>query len=248
METLEGRSAAARAPEMTAAVVELREVTKTYGTGPAAVHALRGVSLRIAAGEFVAVMGPSGSGKSTCMNIIGCLDAPSSGEYLFEGVAVGRLSREQRALLRRHYLGFVFQGYNLLNRTTALENVELPLVYRRVPARERAERARRALATVGLAAWSHHTPGELSGGQQQRVAIARAIATEPAVILADEPTGNLDTARSREIMELLVTLNRERGITIVMVTHEADMAAYARRIVQFVDGRVAADAPNPRRP
>jgi putative ABC transport system ATP-binding protein len=229
-------------------VVELRNVTKTYGTGSAAVHALRGVTLRIAAGEFVAVMGPSGSGKSTCMNILGCLDVPSSGDYLFEGVEVGRLSREQRALLRRHYLGFVFQGYNLLNRTTALENVELPLVYRRVPAREREVRARRALETVGLAAWSHHTPGELSGGQQQRVAIARAIATEPAVILADEPTGNLDTARSREIMELLVALNRDRGITIVMVTHEADMAAYARRIVQFVDGLVASDRPNPGRP
>jgi len=231
-------------PVVAPPVVELREVTKTYGSGAAAVEALRGVSLRIAAGEFVAVMGPSGSGKSTCMNIIGCLDVPSTGEYLFEGLEVGRLSREQRALLRRHYLGFVFQGYNLLNRTTALENVELPLVYRRVPARERKARALRALATVGLEAWSHHTPGELSGGQQQRVAIARAIATEPAVILADEPTGNLDTARSREIMELLVALNREQGITIVMVTHEADMAAYARRIVQFVDGLVASDRPN----
>jgi putative ABC transport system ATP-binding protein len=227
-------------------VVELRDVTRTYGTGTAAVHALRGVSLRIAVGEFVAVMGPSGSGKSTCMNILGCLDVPSTGDYLFEGVEVGRLSRAQRALLRRHYLGFVFQGYNLLNRTTALENVELPLVYRRVPTRERKARALRALRTVGLEAWSHHTPGELSGGQQQRVAIARAIATEPAVILADEPTGNLDTARSREIMELLVALNRKQGITIVMVTHEADMAAYAQRIVQFVDGLVASDRPNPR--
>jgi len=247
METLEGPRAAA-VPVMTdTPVVELRSVTKTYGAGSAAVHALGGVSLRIAAGEFVAVMGPSGSGKSTCMNIIGCLDVPTTGEYLFEGVAVGGLSREQRALLRRHYLGFVFQGYNLLNRTTALENVELPLVYRRVPARGRAERARQALAAVGLEAWADHTPSELSGGQQQRVAIARAIATEPAVILADEPTGNLDTARSREIMDLLVTLNRERGITIVMVTHEADMAAYARRIVQFIDGLVASDQPNPRR-
>lgn len=234
-------------PRVVAPVIELRDVTKTYGSGAAAVHALRGVSLSIAVGEFVAVMGPSGSGKSTCMNIIGCLDVPSTGDYLFEGVEVGRLSREQRALLRRHYLGFVFQGYNLLNRTTALENVELPLVYRRVTARERKARALRALATVGLEAWSHHTPGELSGGQQQRVAIARAIATAPAVILADEPTGNLDTARSREIMELLVALNREQGITIVMVTHEADMAAYARRIVQFVDGLVASDGPNPRR-
>jgi len=222
-------------------VVELRAVTKTYGSGQAAVHALRGVDLRIDHGEFVAVMGPSGSGKSTCMNIVGCLDTPTSGSYLFEGVEVGRLSREQRALLRRHHLGFVFQGYNLLNRTSALENVELPLLYRGVAQREREAGARRALATVGLEDWAHHTPGELSGGQQQRVAIARALVTEPTVILADEPTGNLDTERSREIMQLLVALNRERGITIVMVTHEADMAAYARRVVRFVDGRVESD-------
>jgi len=223
-------------------VIELRGVTKTYGAGSAAVEALCGVDLRIGAGEFVAVMGPSGSGKSTCMNIVGCLDVPTSGAYLFEGTDVGRLTRAQRALLRRHYLGFVFQGYNLLGRTSALENVELPLVYRGLPPRERRARARRALATVGLEAWGHHTPGELSGGQQQRVAIARAVVTEPTVILADEPTGNLDTARSREIMALLVALNRERGITIVMVTHEAEMAAYARRIVHFVDGRVESDA------
>jgi putative ABC transport system ATP-binding protein len=222
-------------------VVELREVTKTYGSGQAAVHALRGVDLGIDPGEFVAVMGPSGSGKSTCMNIIGCLDSPTSGSYLFEGVEVGRLSRQQRALLRRHHLGFVFQGYNLLNRTSALENVELPLLYRGVAQRERSAGARRALATVGLEDWAHHTPGELSGGQQQRVAIARALVTEPTVILADEPTGNLDTERSREIMELLAALNRERGITIVMVTHEADMAAYARRVVRFVDGHVESD-------
>jgi len=231
---------AALAPRATY-VVELRAVTKTYGSGQAAVHALRGVDLRIDHGEFVAVMGPSGSGKSTCMNIVGCLDTPTSGSYLFEGVEVGRLSREQRALLRRHHLGFVFQGYNLLNRTSALENVELPLLYRGVAQREREAGARRALATVGLEDWAHHTPGELSGGQQQRVAIARALVTEPTVILADEPTGNLDTERSREIMQLLVALNRERGITIVMVTHEADMAAYARRVVQFVDGRVESD-------
>jgi putative ABC transport system ATP-binding protein len=222
-------------------VVELRGVTKTYGTGAAAVDALRGVDLAIDAGEFVAVMGPSGSGKSTCMNIVGCLDVPTSGQYLFEGVDVGRLSRQQRALLRRNYLGFVFQGYNLLSRTTALENVELPLVYRGIEAHERRERARAALATVGLDAWAKHTPGELSGGQQQRVAIARAIVTEPTVILADEPTGNLDTAKSHEIMDLLVALNRDHGITIVMVTHEADMAAYARRIVRFVDGHVESD-------
>jgi putative ABC transport system ATP-binding protein len=223
-------------------VIELRAVTKTYGTGTAAVQALGGVDLAIDGGEFVAVMGPSGSGKSTCMNIIGCLDVPTSGAYLFEGADVGRLTRAQRALLRRHYLGFVFQGYNLLGRTSALENVELPLVYRGLPPRERRARARRALATVGLEGWARHTPGELSGGPQQRVAIARAIVTEPTVILADEPTGNLDTARGREIMALLVALNRERGITVVMVTHEADMAAYARRVVRFVDGRVASDA------
>ena len=231
---------AAVAPR-TAHVIELRAVTRTYGSGQAAVHALRGVDLRIGRGEFVAVMGPSGSGKSTCMNILGCLDTPTSGSYLFEGVEVGRLSRQQRALLRRHHLGFVFQGYNLLNRTSALENVELPLLYRGAAQREREAGARRALAAVGLEEWAHHTPGELSGGQQQRVAIARALVTEPTVILADEPTGNLDTERSREIMELLVALNREHGITIVMVTHEADMAAYARRVVRFVDGRVESD-------
>jgi putative ABC transport system ATP-binding protein len=225
-------------------VIELRGVTKTYGSGAAAVEALRGIDLRIEAGEFVAVMGPSGSGKSTCMNIIGCLDVPSTGTYLFDGVDVGALSRRQRALLRRSFLGFVFQGYNLLNRTSALENVELPLVYRGLKPRERHAKATRALATVGLEAWAHHTPGELSGGQQQRVAIARAIVTEPAVILADEPTGNLDTARSREIMDLLAALNRDQGITIVMVTHEPEMAAYARRIVRFVDGRVTADRPD----
>jgi putative ABC transport system ATP-binding protein len=225
-------------------VIELAGVTKTYGAGSAAVQALRGVDLAIEAGEFVAVMGPSGSGKSTCMNIIGCLDVPTSGHYLFEGTDVGRLSRRERALLRRHFLGFIFQGYNLLGRTSALENVELPLVYRGLAPRERRAQALRALATVGLEEWAHHTPGELSGGQQQRVAIARAIAAEPTVILADEPTGNLDRAKSREIMALLVSLNRSRGITIVMVTHEPDMAAYARRVVRFVDGLVESDAPS----
>jgi putative ABC transport system ATP-binding protein len=216
-------------------------VTKTYGTGAAEVMALRGVDLAIDAGEFVAAMGPSGSGKSTCMNILGCLDVPTSGQYLFEGVDVGRLSRQERALLRRNYLGFVFQGYNLLNRTSALENVELPLVYRGVATAERRTRAIEALAAVDLADRAMHSPGELSGGQQQRVAIARALVTDPKVILADEPTGNLDTVKSREIMDLLVSLNRERAITIVMVTHEADMAAYARRIVRFIDGRVESD-------
>jgi len=222
----------------------LRGVTKVYGAGSAAMHALRGVDLRIDTGEFVAVMGPSGSGKSTCLNILGCLDMPTSGSYRFEGVEVGKLSRLQRARLRRYYLGFVFQGYNLLNRTSALENVELPLIYRNQPIAERHALARQALNAVGLAGWEGHTPGELSGGQQQRVAVARAIVTAPHVLFADEPTGNLDTARSREIMELLTGLNRDRGITIVMVTHESDMAAYARRIVRFVDGRVETDESN----
>jgi putative ABC transport system ATP-binding protein len=224
----------------------LRGVNKVYGTGGAAMHALRGVDLRIDRDEFVAVMGPSGSGKSTCLNILGCLDTPSSGAYQFEGVEVGKLSRLQRARLRRYYLGFVFQGYNLLNRTSALENVELPLIYRNHPIAERHALARRALDAVGLAGWERHTPGELSGGQQQRVAIARAIVTAPHVLFADEPTGNLDTASSREIMELLTRLNRDRGITIVMVTHEPDMATYARRIVRFVDGRVETDERNDR--
>jgi putative ABC transport system ATP-binding protein len=222
-------------------LIELRGVTKVYGTGSAAVHALRGVDLRIERGEFVAVMGPSGSGKSTCMNIIGCLDTPTSGTYHFQGVEVGAMARNQRALMRRHYLGFVFQGFNLLTRTSALENVELPLIYRGEPADQRHARARRALEAVGLTGWEDHTPGELSGGQQQRVAIARAIVTEPAVLLADEPTGNLDSARGHEIMELLTALNRDQGITIVMVTHEADMAAYAKRGVRFMDGSVASD-------
>jgi putative ABC transport system ATP-binding protein len=224
----------------------LSGVTKVYGTGRAAMHALQGVDLRIDRGEFVAVMGPSGSGKSTCLNILGCLDTPTSGSYRFEGVEVGKLSRLQQARLRRYYLGFVFQGYNLLNRTSALENVELPLIYRNHPIAERHALARRALDAVGLAGWESHTPGELSGGQQQRVAVARAIVTAPHVLFADEPTGNLDTARSREIMELLTGLNRERGITIVMVTHERDMAAYAKRVVHFVDGRVDLDERNDR--
>jgi putative ABC transport system ATP-binding protein len=222
----------------------LRGVTKVYGTGSAAMHALRGLDLRIDKGEFVAVMGPSGSGKSTCLNILGCLDTPTSGSYLFEGVEVGKLSRLQRARLRRYYLGFVFQGYNLLNRTSALENIELPLIYRNQPIAERHALARQALEVVGLAGWESHTPGELSGGQQQRVAIARAIVTAPRVLFADEPTGNLDTARSCEIMELLTVLNRDRGITVVMVTHEREMAAYAKRIVRFVDGRVDTDERN----
>jgi putative ABC transport system ATP-binding protein len=222
------------------AIIVLSEVTKVYGQGQAAVHALRGAGIRIEQGEFVAVMGPSGSGKSTCMNILGCLDTPTSGHYWFNGVDVGSLNRDQRALLRRHYLGFIFQGYNLLDRTSAAENVELPLVYRGHPPAERRATALAALDEVDLTGWEEHTPAELSGGQQQRVAIARAIVSDPVVVLADEPTGNLDTARSREIMELLKRLNRGRGMTVVMVTHEPDMAEYADRTVHFVDGVVQA--------
>jgi putative ABC transport system ATP-binding protein len=219
-------------------LVQLRRVTKVYGRGRAAVHALAGIDFAIEQGEFVAVMGPSGSGKSTCMNILGCLDTPTHGSFMFSGLEVGRLTRDQRALLRRHYLGFVFQGFNLLNRTSAMENVELPLVYRKIPARSRHALAKAALDAVGLAGWEDHTPGELSGGQQQRVAIARAIVSDPQLLLADEPTGNLDSARSIETMELLCRLNREKGLTIVMVTHEKEMAAYADRRIQFRDGLI----------
>jgi len=222
-------------------LIELRNVTRTFGAGTAAVRALDGVDLTIEAGEFVAIMGPSGSGKSTAMNIIGCLDTPSSGDYLFHGRDVGRLPRDQRALIRRYFLGFVFQGFNLLPRTTALENVELPLIYREIAASERHRLAERALQQVGLAHRGHHTSGELSGGQQQRVAIARAIVTSPQVLLADEPTGNLDTKTSIEIMELVTALNRDQGITVIMVTHEPDIAAYARRTIRFVDGRIDSD-------
>jgi putative ABC transport system ATP-binding protein len=225
-------------------LIELRGVSKVYGKGQAEMQALRGVDLCIDAGEFVAVMGPSGSGKSTGMNIIGCLDVPTSGAYGFEGVDVGMLSRDQLARLRRHYLGFIFQGFNLLNRTSAQENVELPLIYRGLPAGERHARARNALAAVGLKGWESHSPGELSGGQQQRVAIARAIVTDPVVLLADEPTGNLDSTCSREVMNLLTEFNRKRGITVVMVTHEPDMASYANRIIHFRDGMVDTDERN----
>ena len=225
-------------------LIALSGITKTYGQGPAAFQALSGVDLVIDAGEFVAIMGPSGSGKSTAMNILGCLDTPTSGSYRFQGLAVEQLDRKQRALLRRHCLGFVFQGFNLLARTSALENVELPLIYRGAPAAERHAAARAALAQVGLAGREKNTPGELSGGQQQRVAIARAIVTEPPVLLADEPTGNLDTRTSMEIMELISGLNRDRGITVLMVTHEPDMAEFARRVVRFVDGRVESDTGN----
>jgi len=225
-------------------LIRLSGITKTYGSGQAAFQALKGIDLSIETGDFVAIMGQSGSGKSTTMNILGCLDIPTSGSYQFMGVPVERLTRNQRALLRRHYLGFIFQGFNLLARTTALENVELPLLYRGEPAASRHRAARAALDQVGLGGWEHHTPAELSGGQQQRVAIARAIVTRPAVLLADEPTGNLDTGTSREIMDLIASFNREHGITVLMVTHEPDMAAYAGRVIRFVDGRVESDHRN----
>ncbi|WP_425294170.1 ABC transporter ATP-binding protein [Mesorhizobium delmotii] len=225
-------------------LITFDKVWKSYGQGEATVHALAGVDLAIRGGEFVAIMGPSGSGKSTAMNIIGCLDTPTAGTYSFMGIDAGRLDRNRRAMLRNLYVGFVFQGYNLLPRTTAVENVELPLIYRGVAARERNDLAMKALAEVGLVGREHHTPAELSGGQQQRVAIARAIVTRPTLLVADEPTGNLDTARTHEIMELLTLLNTGLGLTIAMVTHEADVAAYAERIIRFLDGHVASDTVN----
>ncbi len=222
-------------------MISLRNVTRTYGEGDAQVRALAGLDLDIEAGSFVAIMGASGSGKSTTMNILGCLDTASSGTYDFNGIDISGLSRDGRALLRRNYLGFVFQGFNLLARTTALENVELPLVYRGMARSLREEKALAALHAVGLQDREGHTPGELSGGQQQRVAIARAIVSDPLILLADEPTGNLDSERSHDIMRLLQKLNTERGITVIMVTHEADMADYASRIIHFADGHIADD-------
>jgi putative ABC transport system ATP-binding protein len=222
-------------------IIELQNVKKTYGRDQAVMQALRGLNLKIEKGDFLTIMGPSGSGKSTCLNILGCLDTPTEGNYIFNGIKVNELDHNQRAHLRRNYLGFVFQGYNLLSRTSALENVELPLIYRGVPIKERQILASQALDAVGLKGWEKHTPGELSGGQEQRVAIARAIVTKPAVLMADEPTGNLDTVRSHEIMDLLVELNDKQSITIVMVTHEQDIAAYARRTVHFLDGLVESD-------
>lgn len=222
-------------------LIELRSITKVFGSGEAEVHALRGIDLTIKRGEFVAIMGPSGSGKSTAMNIIGCLDTPTAGSYRFGGVNVGNIDRNQSALLRRNFLGFVFQGYNLLARTSALDNVELPLIYQGIPSDVRRRMALEALARVGLTGREHHDPSQLSGGQQQRVAIARAIVSRPDVVLADEPTGNLDTVMSGDIMKLLVALNHDEGMTIVMVTHEPDMAAYAERLISFRDGRIELD-------
>lgn len=228
---------------MSGHLIELRGITKTYGTGDAAFQALRGVDLAIEKGDFVAVMGPSGSGKSTLMNILGCLDTPTSGRYLYEDIEVESLNADQRSLLRRHALGFIFQGFNLLARTSALENVELPLIYRGISAPERRRLAGEALATVGLATKLANTPAELSGGQQQRVAIARAIVASPSTLFADEPTGNLDSTTTAEIMDLLVRLNVERGITILVVTHEDSVAAYARRMIHVRDGLIASDHP-----
>jgi putative ABC transport system ATP-binding protein len=222
-------------------LIELRNLKKTYGKGDAQFKALRGIDLSINIGEFAAIMGPSGSGKSTLMNLLGCLDTPTSGNYSFQGISVENLSKDQRSLIRRHSLGFIFQGFNLLARTSALENVELPLLYRGYSQKQRHELARAALLSVGLPDKERNTPAELSGGQQQRVAIARAIVTNPGTLFADEPTGNLDSTTTVEIMNLLCSLNVERGISIIMVTHEDEVAAYAKRIVRVKDGEISSD-------
>ncbi len=223
------------------ALIEVRNVSKVYNLGDVSLKALDGVSLTIEKGEFVAVMGPSGSGKSTFMNVLGCLDKPTGGEYFLEGAGVGRLTRDELAAIRNKKLGFVFQGFNLLPRTSALENVELPMLYNGLPSKERRQMAMEALRKVGLAGREAHHPNQLSGGQQQRVAIARALVNNAPIILADEPTGNLDTKTSAEIMELLVSLNVESKITIILVTHEPDIAAFSRRIIRFLDGKVLSD-------
>ncbi len=227
-----------------APLIELHGLTKTYGAGDAAFEALRGIDLKIFHGEFLAVMGPSGSGKSTLMNLLGCLDTPTSGSYRFQGIEVETLNQDQRSLIRRHALGFIFQGFNLLARTSALENVELPLLYRGFHRRQRHQMARAALASVGIPEKERSTPSELSGGQQQRVAIARAIVTRPSTLFADEPTGNLDSHTTREIMELLKHLNSELGISIIMVTHEDHVATYAHRIIHVMDGLIESDTAN----
>ena len=223
------------------AVIELDHIHKTYTMGDVNVHALRGVSLTIREGEFVAIMGASGSGKSTTMNIIGCLDRPTRGTYILDGEDVSEMSKDQRADIRCQKIGFVFQGFNLLSRTSALENVELPMLYAGIETTERDRRAREALVAVGLAGREQNHPNQLSGGQQQRVAVARALVNDPALILADEPTGNLDSRTSVEVMEIFQRLNRERGITLVLVTHEPDIAQYAQRVVVFKDGKIRKD-------
>ena len=225
----------------TAPLISFKGITKVYGNDEAKTYALRGIDLEINEGEFVAIMGTSGSGKSTAMNIIGCLDEPSDGEYHFEGVDVKTLSLNQKALLRRNYMGFIFQGFNLLGKTSALENVELPLLYRGNSAKSRKEESLIALAKVGLEDVSSHHSSQLSGGQQQRVAIARALVTNPLIILADEPTGNLDSTNSKEVMQLLQNLNKDQNITIIMVTHEDEMANYADRTIFFKDGLIISD-------
>jgi putative ABC transport system ATP-binding protein len=223
------------------ALIKVQDLTKTYRFGELEVHALRGVSLTIQRGEFVAIMGPSGSGKSTFMNILGFLDQPTHGEYLLEGISGEKLSRDALAEIRNRKIGFVFQGFNLLTRTSALENVELPMIYNGIPAVQRRRRALDALKSMGLEGREHHHPNQLSGGQQQRVAIARALVNDAPLILADEPTGNLDTKTSVEIMELFVKLNSESGITVILVTHEPDIAAFSKRIIRFLDGKVISD-------
>ena len=224
-----------------APLIEVRDLTKIYQIGDIEIPALNQVTLSIAAGEFVSIMGSSGSGKSTFMNILGCLDVPSGGSYYLDGIEIGSLSKDQLAHLRNRKIGFVFQGFNLLSRTSALENVELPLIYSALPFRERHQRAREALASVGLAGREEHHSNQLSGGQQQRVAIARALVNKPSIILADEPTGNLDTRTSLEIMQLLTQLNEEQQMTIILVTHEADISRFTRRIILFKDGQVIQD-------
>ena len=223
------------------ALIETQKLAKLYDVGDEGVHALEDVSITINKGEFVAIMGPSGSGKSTFMNIIGCLDQPTTGQYLLDGTKIGGLSRDELAEIRNRKIGFVFQGFNLLSRTTAVENVELPLLYNHIPAKERKNKSLAALKKLGLEGREYHHPNQLSGGQQQRVAIARALVNEAPILMADEPTGNLDTKTSIEIMELLVQLNRDSGTTIILVTHESDIAAFSKRIIRFVDGHVISD-------
>lgn len=222
-------------------LIETQKLTKIYDVGDEGVHALEDVSVKIEKGEFVAIMGPSGSGKSTFMNIIGCLDQPTAGEYLLDGRKISGLSRDELAAIRNRKIGFVFQGFNLLSRTTALENVELPLLYNHVPPKERRKKSLTALKMLGLEGREHHHPNQLSGGQQQRVAIARALVNDVPILMADEPTGNLDTKTSVEIMELLVALNKNSGTTIILVTHEPDIAGFSKRIIRFVDGHVISD-------